>query len=118
METRKVNVMGKEMQIPKGMTFGELAKEFEGEVFGKILVAKQGNSLRELICPIRTDEDITFLDFRDKEGVRVYLDESLRRFETVFPACGSSNSAIELTIPELEEYSKFDEWVDVCKLPE
>ena len=44
METRKVNVMGKEMQIPKGMTFGELAKEFEGEVFGKILVAKQGNS--------------------------------------------------------------------------
>ena len=72
METRKVNVMGKEVQIPKGMTFGELAKEFEGEVFGKILVAKQGNSLRELICPIRTDEDITFLDFRDKEGVRVY----------------------------------------------
>ena len=72
METRKVNVMGKEVQIPKDMTFGELAKEFEGEVFGKILVAKQGNSLRELICPIRTDEDITFLDFRDKEGVRVY----------------------------------------------
>ena len=54
--------------------------------------------------------------FAVKEGV--YLDESLRRFETVFPACGSSNSAIELTIPELEEYSKFDEWVDVCKLPE
>lgn len=63
METRKVNVMGKEVQIPKGMTFGELAKEFEGEVFGKILVAKQGNSLRELICPVRTDEDITFLVF-------------------------------------------------------
>lgn len=42
METRKVNVMGKEVQIPKDMTFGELAKEFEGEVFGKILVAKQG----------------------------------------------------------------------------
>ena len=56
METRKVNVMGKEVQIPKGMTFGELAKEFEGEVFGKILVAKQGNSLRELICPIRSEE--------------------------------------------------------------
>ena len=56
--------------------------------------------------------------FAVKEDVRVYLDESLRRFETVFPACGSSNSAIELTIPELEEYSKFDEWVDVCKLPE
>ncbi len=51
-------------------------------------------------------------------GVKVYLDESLKRFETVFPACGSSNSAIELTIPELEELSKFDAWVDVCKLPE
>ena len=57
--------MGKEVQIPKDMTFGELAKEFEGVGFGKILVAKQGYSLRELICPIRTDEDITFLDFRD-----------------------------------------------------
>lgn len=48
------------------------------------------------------------------EGVKVYLDESLKRFETVFPACGSSNSAIELTIPELEEYSGYAEWVDVC----
>lgn len=56
--------------------------------------------------------------FAVKEGVKVYLDESLRRFETVFPACGSSNSAIELTIPELEKYSGFCEWVDVCKLPE
>ena len=51
-------------------------------------------------------------------GVPVYLDESLKRFETVFPACGSSNSAIELTIAELEEYSGYTEWVDVCKLPE
>lgn len=51
-------------------------------------------------------------------GVDVFLDESLKRFETVFPACGSSNSAIELTIPELEKYSGFKEWVDVCKLPE
>ena len=56
--------------------------------------------------------------FAVKSGVDVYLDESLRRFETVFPACGSSNSAIELTIPELEEYSGFKEWIDVCKLPE
>ena len=53
--------------------------------------------------------------FAVKEGVKVYLDESLKRFETVFPAAGSANSAIELTIPELEEYSKFDGWVDVCK---
>lgn len=48
-------------------------------------------------------------------GVTVYLDISLKRFETVFPACGSSNSAIELSIEELEKYSHYSEWVDVCK---
>ena len=53
--------------------------------------------------------------FGIKECVTVYLDESLKRFETVFPACGSSNSAIELTILELEKYSGSKEWVDVCK---
>lgn len=53
--------------------------------------------------------------FGVKEGVSVYLDVSLRRFDTVFPACGSSNSAIELTIPELEKYSGCSAWVDVCK---
>ena len=53
--------------------------------------------------------------FAVNEGVTVYLDESLKRFETVFPACGSSNSAIELTIPELEQYSGYTGWVDVCK---
>ena len=53
--------------------------------------------------------------FAVKEGVQVYLDESLRRFETVFPACGSSNSAIELTIPELMAYADTDAWIDVCK---
>ena len=56
--------------------------------------------------------------FAVNPGVAVYLDVSLRRFETVFPACGSANSAIELTIPELEIYSRFEEWVDVCKIPE
>ena len=57
--------------------------------------------------------------FAVNDGTEVYLDESLRRFETVFPACGSSNSAIELTIEELEKYStNFIKWVDVCKLPE
>ena len=50
------------------------------------------------------------------EGVEVYLDESLKRFETVFPACGSSNSAIELTLEELEMYSGFINWIDVCKI--
>lgn len=53
--------------------------------------------------------------FAVKEGVTIYLDESLKRFETVFPACGSSNSAIELTIEELEKYSGFTAWIDVCK---
>lgn len=53
--------------------------------------------------------------FAVKEGVQVYLDESLRRFETVYPACGSSNSAIELTPEELERASAAAGWVDVCK---
>ena len=54
--------------------------------------------------------------FAVNEGVEVYLDESLKRFETVFPACGSSNSAIELRLEELEKYSNYIEWIDVCKL--
>ena len=53
--------------------------------------------------------------FAVKEGVAIYLDESLRRFETVFPAAGSANSAIELTIPELERYAQTAQWIDVCK---
>lgn len=57
------------------------------------------------ICPFAVNED-----------VEVYLDISLKRFHTVFPACGSSNSAIELSIAELEEYSNFIKWIDVCKI--
>lgn len=53
--------------------------------------------------------------FGINEGVTVYLDESLKRFETIFPACGSSNSAIELTIPDLEKYSGYSAWINVCK---
>lgn len=53
--------------------------------------------------------------FAVNEGVEIYLDNSLKRFETVFPACGSSNSAVEFTIPELEKYTDFHSWVDVCK---
>ncbi|WP_394964688.1 YbaK/EbsC family protein [Candidatus Allofournierella excrementigallinarum] len=53
--------------------------------------------------------------FAVNEGVEVWLDESLKRFETVFPACGSSNSAIELTIPGLEQHAAPKGWVDVCK---
>lgn len=51
-------------------------------------------------------------------GVEIYLDESLKRFSAVFPACGSSNSAIELTIEELEKYSNYKAWIDVCDIPE
>ncbi len=53
--------------------------------------------------------------FAVRAGTEVYLDESLKRFATVFPACGSSSSAIELTIAELEKYSGYTAWVDVCK---
>lgn len=56
------------------------------------------------VCPFAVNAEVT-----------VYLDISLKRFQTVFPACGSSNSAIELTIEELEKYSSFVAWVDVCK---
>lgn len=56
------------------------------------------------VCPFAVNDDVT-----------VYLDESLRRFDTVFPACGSSNSAIELTLEELERYSNCVGWVNVCK---
>ena len=54
--------------------------------------------------------------FTVKEGVKVFLDESLRRFDSVFPACGSSNSAIELSIEELERYSHFADWVNISKV--
>ena len=56
------------------------------------------------VCPFAVNKDVS-----------VYLDISLKRFDTVFPACGSSNSAIELTIDELERYSAFLQWIDVCK---
>lgn len=55
--------------------------------------------------------------FGVNEGVEVYLDESLKRFETVFPAAGTGNSAIELTIDELYRFSGATCWIDVCKLP-
>ncbi|MEL7648542.1 MAG: YbaK/EbsC family protein [Sedimentibacter sp.] len=48
-------------------------------------------------------------------SVDVYLDDSMKRFKTMFPACGSSNSAIELTLDELEKISGSKKWIDVCK---
>lgn len=56
------------------------------------------------VCPFAINDD-----------VKVYLDESLKQFEYVYPACGSSNSAIKLTIDELEKYSNYIKWVDVTK---
>jgi len=53
--------------------------------------------------------------FGINENVRVYLDVSLKRFTTVYPACGSSNSAIEMTCQELEEIASAEKWIDVCK---
>lgn len=59
------------------------------------------------ICPFGVPEEVS-----------VYLDHSLKRFVTVFPACGTPSSAIEMTLPQLEECSLSKDWVDVCKDPE
>lgn len=53
--------------------------------------------------------------FGIKEGVKVYLDVSLKRFEVVYTAGGSLNSTVKLTIPELEKHSAYETWIDVCK---
>ena len=81
------------------MCFGEKAKMLKYDETIKLIGHNVGG-----VCP-----------FAINPGVTVYLDESLKRFDTVFPACGSSNSAIELTLDELEKYSSFDAWIDVCK---
>ena len=54
--------------------------------------------------------------FGIKDNVKVYLDESMKRFETMLPACGTPNSAIELTLEELEKASNYIEWIDVCQI--
>ena len=79
--------------------------------FGAKAVMLHGDEVEQLtghaiggVCP-----------FAVNEGVTVYLDESLKRFESVYPACGSSNSAIQLTIPQLEQYSGYTAWINVSK---
>ncbi len=85
---------------------------------------KQEFSAKAKMMPFEMVEDLIghrvggVCPFGIKEGVTVYLDESLKEYEMVYPACGSSNSAIKLTIPELEETSGFQAWIDVCKLIE
>ena len=80
-------------------TFHTKAKMLTGDQLVELVGHPHGG-----VCP-----------FAIKEDVKVYLDESLKRFETVFPAAGSANSAIELTIPELEQTSGYISWVDVSK---
>lgn len=82
--------------------FGKKAKMLDFEQVDQLIGHAVGG-----VCP-----------FAVNDGVEIYLDQSLKRFKTVFPACGSSNSAIELTIAELEKYSNFKNWVDVCKVCE
>ena len=53
--------------------------------------------------------------FGVEPGAKVYLDESIKRFERVYPAAGSASSAVELSVPELEKASGYEKWVDVCK---
>ena len=81
--------------------------------------ARFGTKVR-MLSPAEAEESVGhavggICPFGIDEAVAVYLDTSLKRFDTVFPACGSSNSAIELSIPELEEYTAYPEWIDVCK---
>jgi prolyl-tRNA editing enzyme YbaK/EbsC (Cys-tRNA(Pro) deacylase) len=83
-------------------TFGVKATMIPREDTGKLIGHAAGG-----VCP-----------FALNEGVTVYLDESLRRFDLVYPACGSSNSAIGLTLEELELFSSPGGWVSVTRLPE
>lgn len=78
-------------------TFGVKARMIPAEQVEELVGHAVGG-----VCPFGVNPQVT-----------VYLDESLQRFETVFPACGSSNSAIELTLPELEQTSGFTKWIDV-----
>lgn len=88
---------------------GKFKKEFG--VKAKMLSAEQVEECTGFrvggVCP-----------FAAKPGAEVFLDQSLKRFQTVFPACGSSNSAIEVSLEELEEFSRAAGWVDVCAVRE
>lgn len=118
-----------EARIAKTMSFrkddGCILVVTAGDV--KIDNAKYKHTFGLKAKMLTADEVIEFIGhaiggvcpFAVKEGVKgIYIDESVKRFETIFPACGSSNSAIELTPEELFRYSKADSWVDVCKLKE
>lgn len=80
-------------------TFHQKAKMIPGEKVEEYIGHAPGG-----VCPFAVDSD-----------VKVYLDESLKRFEIVYPAAGSGHSAVELSVDELERYSGSEGWVDVCK---
>lgn len=80
-------------------TFHQKAKMIPGEKVEEYIGHAPGG-----VCPFAVDAD-----------VKVYLDESLKRFEIVYPAAGSGHSAVELSVDELERYSGSEGWVDVCK---
>ncbi len=123
-----------EAAIAVGVTEGEIAKTLSFLVDEKpILIVVAGDvkidnakykarfHAKAKMIPFENVEELIghavggVCPFGINEGVEVYLDDSLRRFEIVYPACGSSNSAVKMTIPQLEEASVFNEWVDVCK---
>ena len=126
-----------EAAVAAGCTEGEIAKTLSFLVGDKpILIVVAGDckidnakykkefSAKAKMIPFEMVEKLIghqvggVCPFGIKEGVTVYLDESLKRFEMVYPACGSSNSAIRLTLSELAEASGFQKWIDVCKLME
>lgn len=90
----------------------------------KIANSKYKSFFKAKAKMLNRDEVIEFIGhdvggvcpFGINPGVKVYLDESLKRFDIVYPACGSANSAVELTIDELEKASEFVEWIDVCNV--
>ncbi len=123
-----------EAAIAVGVTEGEIAKTLSFLVDEKpILIVVAGDvkidnakykarfHAKAKMIPFESVEELIghavggVCPFGINEGVEVYLDDSLKRFETVYPACGSSNSAVKLTVSQLEEASAFSEWVDVCK---
>lgn len=82
---------------------------------------KQTFHIKAKMIPYEQVEELTghapggVCPFGINDGIKVYLDESLKQFEVVYPACGNDQSAVKLTLEELEEVSNFVEWVDVCK---
>lgn len=123
-----------EAAIAVGVTEGEIAKTLSFIVDEKpILIVVAGDvkidnakykaefHAKAKMIPFEIVEELIghavggVCPFGINEGVAVYLDNSLKRYEIVYPACGSANSAVKMTVAQLEEASCFKKWVDVCK---